>query len=82
MMKQFDASTACAQVEEGTLPFTWVDVLRSFEIGQTKRFPVNSAGMVSTIRSHIGRYQHVTGKDFSTSCEGMSIIITRNPDRQ
>lgn len=59
------------------LPFTWRDVLKGFEIGQSKLFPVCDAAMVSTVRSIIGKYQASTDAKFSTRTEGLLLRITR-----
>lgn len=64
-------------IEEGKLPFTWIDALHSFEPGQTKFYRITGGAMISTVRSHISRFQNATGRKFSSRCEGEFIYITR-----
>ena len=56
-------------VEVGELPFTWRDVMRSFEVGQEKKFPTNGPTMVLAVRGAIFRYQKATGAQFTTNVD-------------
>ena len=80
-MEKHKQNEQCSQsdgkaIEEGILPFTWMDALKSFEPGQTKRYRVN-AGLVSTIRSHLWRFQNEYGAKFSSRCDEEYMYITR-----
>lgn len=56
-------------VEIGELPFTWRDVMRSFEVGQEKKFPTNGPTMVLAVRGAIFRYQNATNTQFTTNVD-------------
>lgn len=64
-------------VEIGVLPFTWRDVMRTFEVGQEKKFPTNGPTMVLAVRGAICRYQNDTGTQFTTNVDEEGYIHIR-----
>ena len=56
-------------VEIGELPFTWLDVLKTFRPGDEKKYPAFSTTTLSTIRGAIFRYQTNTEMQFTTSVD-------------
>ena len=65
------------EVEIGILPFTWRDVMRSFEVGQEKKFPTNGPTMVLAVRGAIFRYQNATSTQFTTNVDEDGFIHIR-----
>lgn len=64
-----ETNQANYDVEVGMLPFTWRDVMRSFSVGQEKKFPTNGPTMVLAVRGAIFRYQKATQTQFTTSVD-------------
>ena len=60
------------EVEIGMIPFTWRDVLKTFEPGDEKKYPA-----LSTIRGAIFRYQTNTEMQFTTSVDEEGYIHIR-----
>ena len=64
------------EVEIGMIPFTWRDVLKTFEPGDEKN-PALSTTTLSTIRGAIFRYQTNTEMQFTTSVDEEGYIHIR-----
>lgn len=65
------------EVEIGRIPFTWRDVLKTFEPGDEKKYPALSTTALSTIRGAIFRYQTNTEMQFTTSVDEEGYIHIR-----
>lgn len=65
------------EVEIGMIPFTWRDVLKTFEPGDEKKYPALSTTTLSTIRGAIFRYQTNTEMQFTTSVDEEGYIHIR-----
>ena len=65
------------EVEIGRIPFTWRDVLKTFEPGDEKKYPALSTTTLSTIRGAIFRYQTNTEMQFTTSVDEEGYIHIR-----
>lgn len=57
------------KIEVGELPFTWMDVLNAFEIGEEKKYPAPSPTTVPTVRNAIFRCQNSTEMRFTTNVD-------------
>lgn len=57
------------EVEIGMLPFTWLDVLNGYGVGDEKKYPTPSPTTVSTVRNAIFRCQNSTEMRFTTNVD-------------
>lgn len=67
------------KVKTESLPRTWSDIIDSFDVGETRRFPTNNPATLQSARVAISRRAKIhTDDNFSTQSFDGYFAITRN----